>query len=177
MFSERNHRSPKDGLPEKVVLVAPDKSSDNLSLPQFSDLALRSPINEYAELKRRMKQKGLMDQQPAYYTYKILFTLGLLAFSLTFLLVANHSSLHGEISGVPVPPIGTVRMGLVPDLQHWLPAQEESKASHGRSLSHDHPLPSLLWFALHLPERLAGDTLLRDPSSTFWPVPGFSCSP
>ncbi len=94
MFSERNHRSPKDGLPEKVVLVAPDKSSDNLSLPQFSDLALRSPINEYAELKRRMKQKGLMDQQPAYYTYKILFTLGLLAFSLTFLLVANHSSLQ-----------------------------------------------------------------------------------
>src|SRR6266487_5465293 len=143
MFSERNHRSPTDGLPEKVVLVAIqdksaynysqttasltqlhraaiilsrecknmqeqidiqarkvqkltalDDSSDNPSLPQFSDLAQRPPINAYAELKRRIKQKGLMDQQPTYYTYKILFTLSLLAVSLTILLVAKHTSLQ-----------------------------------------------------------------------------------
>ena len=74
--------------------TAVDDSSDNPSLPQFSDLAPRSPINAYAELKRRIKQKGLMDQQPTYYTYKILFTLSLLAVSLTILLVAKHTSLQ-----------------------------------------------------------------------------------
>src|SRR5438309_9115439 len=46
--------------------------------------------NEYAELKRLIKQKGLLDQQPAYYTYKILFTMGLLVVSAVFLLVVNN---------------------------------------------------------------------------------------
>jgi fatty acid desaturase len=47
-------------------------------------------MNEYAELKRVIKQQGLLDKQPAYYTYKILLTLGMLALSLTFLLVTAN---------------------------------------------------------------------------------------
>ena len=51
----------------------------------------RTPArNEYAELKRIIKQQGLLDKQPAYYTYKILLTLGMLALSLTFLLVIDN---------------------------------------------------------------------------------------
>ena len=45
--------------------------------------------NEYAELKRLIKQRGLLDKQPAYYTYKILLTIGLLALSLTILVVVD----------------------------------------------------------------------------------------
>src|SRR5438105_4850049 len=51
----------------------------------------RAPVNEYAELKQRIKQKGLLDQQPIYYTCKILFTLGLLVLSIACLVVFNHS--------------------------------------------------------------------------------------
>jgi fatty acid desaturase len=54
-------------------------------------LVQRTPVNEYAELKQRMKQQGLLKQQPAYYTYKILFTLSLLALSICCLLVFKHS--------------------------------------------------------------------------------------
>lgn len=51
----------------------------------------RAPVNEYAELKQRMKQQGLLDLQPGYYTYKILFTLSLLALSLACLVVFKQS--------------------------------------------------------------------------------------
>src|SRR5581483_4634563 len=51
----------------------------------------RAPVNDYAELKRRMKHRGLLNQQPLYYTYKILFTLGMLALSLSCLLIFKHS--------------------------------------------------------------------------------------
>jgi len=54
-------------------------------------LAQRVPVNEYAELKQQMKQKGLFNQQPAYYTYKIVLTLSLLALSISCLVVFNHS--------------------------------------------------------------------------------------
>src|SRR5436309_13593097 len=46
--------------------------------------------NEYAELKQLLQQKGLFDQQPAYYTYKILFTLSLLVVSLILLVVVKN---------------------------------------------------------------------------------------
>src|SRR5919199_428101 len=51
--------------------------------------ASRTHTHEYAELKRVIKQQGLLDKQPAYYTYKILLTLGMLALSLTFFLVTD----------------------------------------------------------------------------------------
>jgi fatty acid desaturase len=46
--------------------------------------------NQYAQLKRLIKQNRLLDQQPAYYAAKIILTLGLLALSLTFLLILNN---------------------------------------------------------------------------------------
>ncbi len=49
----------------------------------------RQPINEYAELKQLVRQRGLLDTQLAYYTYKLLSTLGLLALSLTILALVD----------------------------------------------------------------------------------------
>src|SRR5260370_3632782 len=57
-------------------------------------LAQRHLVNEYAELKYRIKQQGLLEQQPVYYTYKILFTLALLALSIACLIVFKHSWLQ-----------------------------------------------------------------------------------
>ena len=46
--------------------------------------------NEYAELKQLVKQAGLLDKQPVYYTYKILLTLALLAAGLSILVVVDN---------------------------------------------------------------------------------------
>jgi fatty acid desaturase len=46
--------------------------------------------SEYAELRHLVKQKGLLDRQPFYYTYKILLTLGLLSLGLSFLLLIDN---------------------------------------------------------------------------------------
>src|SRR6185312_14069816 len=46
--------------------------------------------NEYAELKQIIKTMGLLEKQPAYYTYKILLTMGMLALSITFFLMVNN---------------------------------------------------------------------------------------
>jgi fatty acid desaturase len=54
-------------------------------------LAQRPLVNDYAELKQRIKQQGLLEQQPVYYTYKMLFTLALLALSIACLVVFRHS--------------------------------------------------------------------------------------
>lgn len=54
-------------------------------------LAQRAPVNEYAELKQIMRQNGLFKQQPAYYTFKIVSTLSLLALSISCLVIFNHS--------------------------------------------------------------------------------------
>jgi hypothetical protein len=48
-----------------------------------------SGTNHYAELKRLMKENRLLDRQPAYYAGKSALTIGLLAVSLTLLLVLN----------------------------------------------------------------------------------------
>jgi fatty acid desaturase len=52
--------------------------------------AWRSSANEYAQLKRLVKQQGLLDKQPIYYTYKILFTLSLLVIGLAFLFMIDN---------------------------------------------------------------------------------------
>jgi fatty acid desaturase len=49
-----------------------------------------SHTNQYAELKQLIREKGLLDKQPAYYTYKILFTLCLLALSVAFLVIITN---------------------------------------------------------------------------------------
>ena len=56
----------------------------------FKTAASSGLANDYAELKRLIKQEGLLDQQPAYYIRKSLFTLSLLAASVIFLLVVNN---------------------------------------------------------------------------------------
>jgi fatty acid desaturase len=63
---------------------------DGMVHSSFEVLAPHTSKNEYAELKGIIRQQGLLDKQPAYYTYKILLTLGMLALSLTFLLVIDN---------------------------------------------------------------------------------------
>ena len=46
--------------------------------------------NEYVQLKQLVKQRGLLEQQPAYYTWKFLFTLGLLATGIALLFVIHN---------------------------------------------------------------------------------------
>jgi fatty acid desaturase len=58
--------------------------------PLVKGAAPRSRTNQYAELKRLIKHRGLLDQQPAYYAAKFTFTFGLLASSLAFLLVLDN---------------------------------------------------------------------------------------
>ncbi len=43
------------------------------------------PLNEYAELKQRIKEKGLLEKQPNYYLYKIMGTIGALLVGLIVL--------------------------------------------------------------------------------------------
>ncbi len=72
-------------------------TSSTLSIPDgnfihsdFKHSALRIFANDYAELKQLIKRNELLDKQPAYYTFKILFTMGLLAVGVTFLIVVNN---------------------------------------------------------------------------------------
>ncbi len=50
---------------------------------------LRPATNEYAVLKQLIKQKGLLEKQPKYYTYKILSSLALLCVGVVFLLLVR----------------------------------------------------------------------------------------
>jgi fatty acid desaturase len=52
--------------------------------------ARRSDSNEYVQLKQLVKQHGLLDQQPAYYTWKFLFTVGLLVVGIGFLILVHN---------------------------------------------------------------------------------------
>jgi fatty acid desaturase len=63
-------------------------------LPDGKNSASPVIAEEYSELKRLIKQRGLLDQQPAYYIYKILFTMSLLALSVIFLLVVHNFALQ-----------------------------------------------------------------------------------
>ena len=48
---------------------------ENLA-PHVQGSASHSRTNQYAQLKRLIKQNGLLDRQPAYYVAKTAFTLG-----------------------------------------------------------------------------------------------------
>jgi fatty acid desaturase len=54
------------------------------------ELAKNSQTNPYSELRRLIKEQGLLDKQPVYYTHKIVLTLALLALSLTFLIIVDN---------------------------------------------------------------------------------------
>src|SRR5712692_9238551 len=68
----------------------PETPGNSLLRPDVRGSAPHVLAKEYAELKRLIKQKGLLGKQPAYYTYKILLTVSLLAVGLVFLLVVNN---------------------------------------------------------------------------------------
>jgi fatty acid desaturase len=59
--------------------------------PGMDQVASRSPVGRYAELKRRIKQSGLMDPQPVYYAGKLASTLGLLAAGMALLVVLDNT--------------------------------------------------------------------------------------
>jgi fatty acid desaturase len=46
--------------------------------------------NIYPELRQLIKEQGLLNRQPLYYTYKIISTLSLLALSITFLVIVDN---------------------------------------------------------------------------------------
>ncbi len=50
----------------------------------------QSQTNYYPELRRIIREQGLLDKQPAYYTFKILSTLALLGLSITILVVVDN---------------------------------------------------------------------------------------
>jgi fatty acid desaturase len=57
---------------------------------EAEEKANNSRTNHYPELRRIIKEQGLLDKQPVYYYYKILSTLGLLALSMTLLVVVDN---------------------------------------------------------------------------------------
>ena len=67
-----------------------DASGENSAFPLLKESASHPPPNQYAKLKRLIKERGLLDQQPAYYAAKFTFTLGLLVSSLALLLVLDN---------------------------------------------------------------------------------------
>lgn len=51
-------------------------------------------LNEYAELKRRVKERGLLDKQPLFYALKIASTLALFSAGLVFFFVVDNPPLQ-----------------------------------------------------------------------------------
>jgi fatty acid desaturase len=68
-----------------------DALGENPAAPRVQEPASRSAANQYAELKRLIKQSGLLERQPLYYAGKTAFTLGLLAVSLALLFVLDDT--------------------------------------------------------------------------------------
>src|SRR5918993_1420821 len=64
---------------------------ENPARPLPKESAPRSLPNQYAVLKRLIKQRGLLDQQPVYYAVKTVFTLGLLVVSLALLFILGDT--------------------------------------------------------------------------------------
>ncbi len=67
-----------DVLPAKEVIYPTGMAS-----------VMKPPTSHYAELKRLMKDRGLLEKQPAYYTWRIVLLLALLAVGIIFLVVVR----------------------------------------------------------------------------------------
>jgi fatty acid desaturase len=72
-------------------LSSTDAPDETPAAPHAQGSASHSLPNQYAELKRLIKQRGLLDQQPAYYAVKTVFTLGLLVVSLALLFILGDT--------------------------------------------------------------------------------------
>jgi fatty acid desaturase len=75
-------------------LSSTDALGENPAPSPVQGSASHLRTNQYAQLKRLIKQNGLLDRQPAYYTGKTVFTLGLLAVSLALLFVLDETRLQ-----------------------------------------------------------------------------------
>lgn len=64
-------------------------SATQLTSPSTPVAVPTKQANDYAELKKLIKQRKLLDKQPIYYTYKLITTLSLLALSVTLLFVVH----------------------------------------------------------------------------------------
>ena len=74
-----------DRLPSTEVL------GETPAPPRVQGSASHFRNNQYAQLKRLIKKKGLLHRQPAYYAGRMAFTLGLLAVSMALLFVLGDS--------------------------------------------------------------------------------------
>jgi fatty acid desaturase len=72
-------------------LSSTDALGENPAPPPVQGSASHLRNNQYAQLKRLIKENGLLDRQPAYYMGKTVFTLGLLAVSLALLFVLGDT--------------------------------------------------------------------------------------
>lgn len=72
-----------------TISISQALSNHNVLCPPFTHLALNASNSNYAELKRLLKNRGLLDKQPVYYTYRIALLLGLLVLGVIFFLVIN----------------------------------------------------------------------------------------
>ena len=68
---------------------APPTIDGDPARPASAEPSPRSSNNEYAELKRRIKAKGLLEKQPRYYASVALVIFGLLALSIAVLLLVD----------------------------------------------------------------------------------------
>ncbi len=69
-------------------------ATDNALLAQdpmpLVEVTNQPEINHYPELRRIIREQGLLNKQPAYYTFKILSTLALLGLSITILVIVDN---------------------------------------------------------------------------------------
>ncbi len=72
-------------------LSSTDAPGETPAAPHVQRSASHLRTNQYAQLKRLIKQNGLLDRQPAYYAAKTALTLGLLAVSLALLFVLGDT--------------------------------------------------------------------------------------
>ena len=74
-------------MKDSSLLVRPD---DKLDHPTNNTTTAPPRPNQYAELKQLVRNEGLLEKQPRFYTYKILSTVGLLALSVVFLFLVHN---------------------------------------------------------------------------------------
>ena len=72
-------------------LSSTEALGQNPAPPRVQGFASHFQNNKYAQLKRLIKQNGLLDRQPAYYAGKTVFTLSLLAVSMALLFVLGDT--------------------------------------------------------------------------------------
>jgi fatty acid desaturase len=84
----------------------------------------RQQKSEYGELKRRVREAGLLKPQPWYYTYKIITVLGMLAIGVAVALIIHNPWLL-LLDAVFLGFVSTQQGLLAHDVAHW-------QAFHGR---------------------------------------------